>query len=252
MLTGRMGTDRVGPPGTEVIKVLPVLTETVDEAVGKAHRQDPVIGTTGGPAGNARLTAWTGAVLLVLLAVEGITILGIDSLITWHVVVGVLLIPLALLKTATTGWRILRYYTGNRAYRQAGPPPVPMRLLGPVVVVATLAVLASGLVLVVIGQSASRRSLLGTGLDAVSIHKATFVVWVAAMALHVAGRLVPALRLTLRSRGPAVPGRPWRGMTLLLALAAAVALAVLVVGTVSPWQVQREHLGRHAGHSARR
>jgi hypothetical protein len=237
------------------MKVRPMVIETVDEAIGRAHRDDPVVGATGGPAGNARLTGWTGALLLALLAVEGVTLLDIRGLITWHLVVGILLVPPALLKTATTGWRIARYYTGNRAYRHAGPPPLLLRLLGPLVVVFTLAVLGSGLVLVVIGPAASRRPLLGLpgrSLDAVMIHKATFVVWLVVTALHVLGRAVPALRLTLRSAARGVPGRPWRVATLLLTAACAVAGAVVVLGAVGPWQFQPEHFARHAHHTAHR
>ncbi len=213
-------------------------TDTVNEAVGRSHRTDPVVGAAGGPAGNARLTAWTGAVLFVLLAVEGVTVLDISGLLTWHVVVGIVLIPPVLLKTASTGWRILRYYTGSRPYRQAGPPPMPLRVLGPLVVVATLAVLASGTALIVFGPHASRRPLLGTAgaaVDAVMIHKATFVIWLGVTALHVLGRLVPALRLTLPSKAPAAPGRLWRGGAILLTMAAAVAAAAIVFATVGPW-----------------
>jgi hypothetical protein len=216
-----------------------MVTDTVDEAVGRSERPDPVNGASGGPAGNARLTAWTGAVLLVLLAVEGVTVLDVRGLITWHIGVGIVLIPPVLLKTASTGWRIARYYTGSRPYRQAGPPPAPLRVLGPFVVVATLAVLASGTALIVIGPAASRRPLLGTGpaLDAVMIHKATFVVWLGVTTLHVLGRLVPALRLTLPSRAPAVPGGLWRGGAILFTMAAAAVAAFLVLAAVGPWQV---------------
>jgi hypothetical protein len=200
---------------------------------------DPVVGAAGGPAGNARLTAWIGAVLFVLFAVEGVTVLDISGLMTWHVIVGLVLIPPVLLKTASTGWRMLRYYTGSEPYRRAGPPPAPMRMLGPLVVIATLAVLASGVALIVIGPAASRRPLLGTaggGLDAVMIHKATFLVWFGVTALHVLGRLVPALRLTLSSRTEAVPGRFWRSGAIALTVAAAVAIAVLIFAAIGPWQ----------------
>jgi hypothetical protein len=41
---------------------------------------------------NARLTAGTAVVLLILLAVEGATVLQIHQLLTVHVVVGLLLV----------------------------------------------------------------------------------------------------------------------------------------------------------------
>jgi hypothetical protein len=226
------------------MKLRQMTTDVVDEAVGRSHRTDPVVGAAGGPAGNARLTAWTGAVLFVLLAVEGVTVLDIRGLITWHLIVGVVLIPPVLLKTASTGWRIVRYYTGSRPYRKAGPPPMLLRVLGPLVVVATLAVLASGVALIVIGPTASRRPLLGAAggpVDAVMVHKAAFVVWLGVTALHVLGRLVPALRLTLPSRTHAVAGGFWRGSVIELTLAAGVAAAAIVLAGVGAWQFPYGH-----------
>src|SRR3954471_19347950 len=96
--------------------------DTLRHATGQVHRHDPVLPGTGGPAGNARLTAWTGLVLLVLFAAELVTLLDVRGLISWHVALGVLLIPPALLKTASVGWRILRYYTGSPPPRRARPP----------------------------------------------------------------------------------------------------------------------------------
>ncbi len=122
---------------------------------------------TGGPAGNARLTAWTGLVLLVLLLAELVTLLDVRGLITWHVAVGVLLIPPALLKTGSTGWRIIRYYTGSRPYRHAGPPPLLLRVLGPLVVLFTLAVLGSGVALILAPRGATP-----AGVDVLFLHKA--------------------------------------------------------------------------------
>ena len=67
----------------------------------------------GVPPGNARLTAWTGLVLLVLFLAELVTLLDVSGLISWHLALGVALGPPALLKTTTTGWRVVRYYTGT-------------------------------------------------------------------------------------------------------------------------------------------
>jgi hypothetical protein len=43
--------------------------------------------------GNARLTAMTAVVLFVLLAAEGVTVLRSHRLLTPHVVIGVVLVP---------------------------------------------------------------------------------------------------------------------------------------------------------------
>ena len=64
-----------------------------------------------------------------------------------------LLIPPVLLKIGSTGWRFVRYYRGSPAYRRKGPPPALLRLLGPVVVILTVGVLASGVALVLAPHS---------------------------------------------------------------------------------------------------
>lgn len=94
------------------------LTDVVDEASGRSHRRDATLPGTGGPAGNAKLTAWTGLLLLVLVVVEVITVLDVRGMLSWHVAVGSVLVPVALLKTGSTGWRFVRYYTGHREYRE--------------------------------------------------------------------------------------------------------------------------------------
>ncbi len=225
-------------PGIGVQPVWPwALRETLDEALGRAQRPDPVEPGTGGPAGNARLTAWTGAVLFVLLAVEGITLLDVRGLIGWHVAVGSLLIPPALLKTATTGWRVVRYYRGSPAYRLAGPPPMPLRVLGPVVVASTLAVLGTGVLVVWLGPERGRGSLWGTPVSALFLHQASFAVWLAATTLHVLGRAVPALRiLGARVTPGVVGGRLARSAALVLVACLAAWLAVVLYAAVPAWQ----------------
>jgi hypothetical protein len=227
-----------------------LITDVLDEAIGKGHRLDPVVASTGGPAGNARMTAWVGLLLLALLAVELITLIDVGGLISWHIVVGTLLVPVALLKTATTTWRAGGYYTGNRFYKSAGPPPMLLRILGPLVVVSTLGVLGSGLALVALGPGASRTALftaLGQRVDTVTLHQALFVLFAVATGLHILARVVPAVTLAtgrLMGAGSArsvVPGGG-RRMTLLLATLVISAIAAFVVLDAS---VGWEHDGAH-------
>lgn len=208
-------------------------------AIGRGRRSDPVLAGSGGPAGNARLTAWTGLVLLVLFLAELVTLLDVRGLLGWHVALGVLLIPPALLKTASTGWRILRYYTGSRPYRTAGPPPLLLRVLGPLVVAATLALLGSGVLLILLGDAGSRTplvTLLGRRVDWVTVHQGLFVVFAVVTGLHVLARLVPALglisaRVRARTDLPAqVPG----GRSRLALLAGTLAVAGLVTALLLP------------------
>ena len=57
----------------------------------------------GGSAGNEQLTAMVAAVLVLLLAIEGATLLQLRSLLTVHAFVGMLLIPVVGLKLASIG-----------------------------------------------------------------------------------------------------------------------------------------------------
>lgn len=214
--------------------------DVIAEAVGHNHRDDAVLPRTGGPAGNAALTAWTGLVLLGLSLAELVTLLSVHRLIGWHIVIGTLLVPPAMLKTASVGWRIIRYYTRNAAYVRAGPPPMLLRVLGPGVVLATLGVLASGLVLVALGPESSRTesiSVLGHRVDYLTVHKGFFAVWLVLTGLHVLARVGPALWLTVarRSRFRSVLGGSGRIVAVVLSLAAAVISAALVLSAAGDW-----------------
>ncbi len=57
---------------------------------------------------NARLTGSAAAVLLLLLAIEGVTVLRVRALLTLHVFIGMLLVPPVLLKVGSTTWRFVR------------------------------------------------------------------------------------------------------------------------------------------------
>ena len=118
-------------------------------------------------------------------------------MISVHILVGALLIPLVLLKTATTGWRIARYYLGSDDYRQAGPPPLLLRVLGPLVVLAGLAVLGSGLALIALGSGTFTPigSVAGFSVNALTVHQASFIAWLVITGLHVLTRTVPAVQL---------------------------------------------------------
>jgi hypothetical protein len=178
---------------------------------------------TGGPEGNARLTALTGAALLVLLAVEGITLLSLRTMLSWHIFVGLLVIPVVALKLGSTGYKIYRYYTRRGDYVEAGPPHLLLRLLGPVVALSTIALLTTGIVLII--------EKPGGGL-ALLLHKASFAVWVAALGAHVLahlGRLPRALRSDLSGRAE-VAGSQGR----LLLVAGAVVVGAIAAVALLP------------------
>jgi len=184
----------------------------------------------GGPAGNAQLTAWLGLTLLVLFLAELVTLPNVRGLITRHLTFGLLLIPPALAKIATTGWRIARYYTGAQIYQRAGPPPLLLRLLGPLVILSTLALLGTGVALTAVGPDADPLlTVLGLQISPLTLHQAAFVVWAVATGLHVLARFLPAVHLAATStrEGLRVPGRG-RRVGVMLATAGVAAIVTTV------------------------
>ena len=221
-------------------------------ALGREHRADPVLPRTGGPSGNARLTAWTGLLLLVLFIAELVTLLDVRGLIGWHLALGVLLVPPALLKTATTGWRVVRYYTGSESYRVAGPPPMLLRVLGPLVVLTTLALLGTGVALVVVGDVGTRTTLLtvlGQRVDWLTLHQGAFVVWAVATGLHVLGRTLPAWQLA-RNSAARVPGTGPRGLAVLASAVVGLACVAVVLQHSGGWREHADLRPDHARHAS--
>ena len=168
----------------------------------------------GGTDGNERLTGSTGAMLLVLLAAEGLTVLSLGSLLSLHVLLGVLLIPPVALKIASTGYRFVRYYTGSRQYVTKGPPPLLLRALGPVIVVSSVVLLATGVALLAMGP--------GGGLVR-NLHKLSFIVLFGTLSVHVLAHL---------RKLPALTAADWRGRTRLAGASArrAILVASLLAG----------------------
>jgi len=190
-----------------------------------------------GADGNARLTGAVGVVLLALLLVEGVTILQVRHLITLHIFVGLLLIPPTALKLGSTVYRFARYYTHTPSYVRHGPPPPLLRWTAPLLVIFTGAVLLTGVALLVVGPEGSRQVL--------GLHKASFIIWFALMALHVLGHLKDALVLSARDwwpraghsrpKVPAPRGKGRRGGLVVVSLVAGVVLAVALLPVASPW-----------------
>ncbi|HXY91572.1 MAG TPA: hypothetical protein VEP49_03780 [Acidimicrobiia bacterium] len=182
--------------------------------------------------GNARLTGVSGAALFGLLAVEGVTILRIHDLLSVHVFVGMVIAAFAVTKLASVGYRFARYYLGDPAYVRKGPPPMILRIVGPLVVVTTIAVVGTGIVALAVGRSA--RWL-------VDLHKVSFICWFAVTTVHVIGHVLDTPRLAVAdwrgSEGVPVPGAALRRLTLVVTLLTGLVLgyAVLHSGWLDTW-----------------
>jgi len=192
----------------------------------------------GGVEGNERLTGATAAVLFVLLLIEGVTIVSLDSLLPVHLLIGVALIPPVLLKVASTGYRFARYYSHDDAYVRRGPPALLLRVIGPVVVVSTVTVLASGVALLLAGPHHDQLKL---------IHQASFIVFLAVTAVHVLAHVAKVPRQTAADWRPStrLPGGSARRLAVVLSLVVGLALGAATIAIDGPW-VHRHHHHRDA------
>jgi hypothetical protein len=209
---------------------MPMPVEVQERA--PAQRPRPQRSRGGGSLGNERLTGATAALLLLLLAVEGATVLSVGSLLWVHVFVGMLLIPPVVLKIGSTGYRFVRYYAGDPMYRRKGPPALILRLLAPGVVVTSVALFATGVALLVQGPPGG---LLTTA------HKASFILWFGFMAIHVLGHVLEVPRTALpdwrrhAGREARVAGAGARQLALLGSLLVGFALAAATISLADPW-----------------
>ena len=186
----------------------------------------------GGTNGNEQLTAVTGVILLVLFAVLGVTIVWIGQLLWLHLFLGVALMGPVALKLGSTGYRFIRYYTSNPAYRRKGPPHPLMRVMGPFVILTTLGVFFTGLLLLIDGPGAPGTIRL--------LHKVTFFVWLGAIGIHVLWHLrdLPTgLRAVRRAekRTRDLPGSRGRSLALVAALAGGLVLALIFLPDIHTW-----------------
>ena len=174
--------------------------------------------------GNERLTSLVGAVLFVLFALEGLTILwGVGSTRRIHIFIGMLLLPPVLLKVGSTMYRAARYYLGDPTFVDRGPPPWLLRLAGPFVVLTSIAVLGTGIVLVAV-RPRPQWANLG--------HKASFILWFGAMTLHVLGHIRDTPALASADFRPSAPAARGRGTRL-----AAVAVSLLLGLGLGTWSL---------------
>jgi hypothetical protein len=184
----------------------------------------------GGTEGNKILISASSVVLVGLLAAEGYTIVNLRGLVSTHMFIGLVLIPPVLLKLASTGYRFVRYYAGARAYREAGPPLLPLRLMAPVLVASTVAVFVTGVLLLAAGHKSD--TLL-------HLHQLSFIVWGVVFAVHFLA-YVPRVVRSLRAdwgaaRREAVPGAGFRGTLVGAAIGGGAVLAVALLPAINAW-----------------
>ncbi len=189
----------------------------------------------GGPEGNRNLTALLGALLLVGIVAELATlVLGLRQTLPLHIFVGVALIPIVALKLASTGWRMIRYYTRSPAYRAEGPPRPLLRGIAPLVVGSTVALLGSGVGLVLAGPHAQFFR---------SVHSASFALFLLVVGAHAVAHL-PKLRRSAFAdwaSGRRAQGHVVRRGVAAFGLVAGGALAAAALESAGPWLNALQH-----------
>lgn len=186
----------------------------------------------GGSRGNEILTSINALVLVGLIGVQLITVLALDSLIRVHLFVGVVLLGPVALKLATTGYRFVRYYAGARDYREKGPPPMVLRAIAPVFVVATIGLFATGVAMLADGS--------GEG-GVRDVHVTSFWVWISCLAVHIVFNAQAVLR-NLRSEWLArarqrIAGAELRATLVLASMLGGLLVALALISKVTGYEV---------------
>jgi hypothetical protein len=192
----------------------------------------------GGAAGNELLTIAAATVLTILLLAEGVTILHLNGLLGAHMFIGLMLIPPVLLKLASTGYRLARYYTGSPTYKAKGPPQLPLRVLAPVLVAATIMVFATGVWLLILGHRSDQVLML---------HKVSFIVWGGLFGVHFLAYAPRVARSLVDRAGARAHVGGWaRGILVLTAIVAGVALGLSLLSLIGGWHGRRDFRERDA------
>jgi hypothetical protein len=189
----------------------------------------------GGIEGNELLTSTAAALLTILLLAEGVTIVHLNGLLGAHMFIGLMLIPPVLLKLGSTGYRFTRYYTRSPVYRAKGPPQLPLRVLAPFLVAATVLIFVTGVWLLLLGHRSDQVLML---------HKVGFIVWGGLFAVHFLAYLPRAARSlgsawTARGRGRPLAGARVRGVLGLGALGGGLGLALALLSLIGDWHTGR-------------
>lgn len=185
---------------------------------------------SGGADGNEILTSAAAVVLIGLLVAEWITVVHMQGLLSAHMFIGLVLIPPVVLKLGSTGYRMVNYYAGSRAYRRLGPPVLPLRLMAPIFAASTIALFVSGWLLLALGHKSN---------VLVTIHKLSAIAFRVTLAVHFLAyiaRVVRSLRTDwAAARRQTVPGAGLRAMLVAAALGGGVALALALLPSINAY-----------------
>ena len=187
-----------------------------------------------GVEGNARMTALLGAILLIAFAAEGVTVLDVNQWFTWHVFIGLVIVPIVCVKLATTGYRFYHYYKGTVQYRRKGAPHPVLRITAPLLVLSTVSLLVAGVVALAVGPRHSDTWI--------TIHQGSAIAWATFVAVHLIGHALETWRLTKAEvrANPPLPRRRARTAVVVSGLVVGLILGIASLGWTDAWK-NREH-----------
>jgi hypothetical protein len=188
-----------------------------------------------GVEGNARMTALLGAILLVAFAAEGVTVLDVNQLFTWHVFIGLFIVPIVCIKLATTGYRFFNYYRGTAQYRRKGVPHPILRITAPLLVLSTISLLFAGIVALAVGPRHSDTWI--------TIHQGSAIAWATFVAIHLIGHALETWRLTNAEMhaNPPIPRRGARTTVVAVGLVVGLILGLVSLGWTGAWKNRERH-----------
>jgi ABC-type sulfate transport system permease subunit len=157
----------------------------------------------------------------VLLYLSG---LAFTPLRPVHFALGFALIPILVVKLASTAWRAIGYYFHRDAYRDAGPPWLLPRLIALPLAIAAVLATVSGVVLW------SQGTDHGTWA---AIHTDSVIALGGIVLVHVAVYLRKALRASAKSLAATAVNRPER--VIVWALLAALVAGAIATGLEPTW-----------------
>ena len=183
-----------------------------------------------GVEGNARMTALLGVILLVAFLAEGVTVLSVKQLFTWHVFIGLFIIPVVCVKLATTGYRFFNYYRGVAPYRRKGSPHPILRITAPLLALSTISLLVAGIVALAVGP--------GHSDTWITIHQGSAIAWATFVGIHLIGHALETWRLTNAEvrANPPIPRRGARTAVVAAGLVVGLILGVASLGWTDAWK----------------
>ena len=174
--------------------------------------------------GNLILTSHAGLIILFALVLLYLSGLAFTPLRPVHFALGFALIPILVVKLASTAWRAIGYYFHRNAYRAAGPPWLLPRVIALPLAVAAVLATASGVVLW------SEGSDHGTWA---AVHTDSVIALGIVVLVHLAVYLRKAVRASAKSLATTAVTRPER--VIVWALLAALVAGAIATGLEPTW-----------------